>query len=456
MATVVAPLESRYNLQSKKGEGTFSEVIKCERKADGVMCAIKRMKGTFSSAEKVDNLREVQALRRLNPHPNIILMHEVIYNAEKRTLDMAFELMEMNIYERIKGRRHHLPEELVKGYMYQLLKALDHMHRHGIFHRDIKPENVLISGELLKLADLGSCRGIYSKPPFTEYISTRWYRAPECLLTNGYYGYKMDIWSVGCVMFEVMSLYPLFPGANELDQINKIHALMGTPPPHVLAKIRKNSQHMNMKFPDKRGKGLARVLTNASADCLSLMEGMLEYDPDARLSARQALKHPYFRELRDADKRAAKEAKQAEAPTPTMEPVARRGSKPEAAASTDDHLAKVLKGKLTIGRKHSRKPKQERAAEPSQHRSLKQALTSRFVSTRRTVHGAPGGMAVINGPHNSLKNSTKRRGYNRKAASMTSGTKLPALAVAGSKADGFGAVAQSGKTLPHLHTQSMK
>jgi len=73
-------------------------------------------------------------------------------------------------------------------------------------------ENILIMGDTVKLADLGSCRGLYSKPPFTEYISTRWYRAPECLLTDGYYGYKMDIWGAGCVFFEVLSLFPLFPG----------------------------------------------------------------------------------------------------------------------------------------------------------------------------------------------------------------------------------------------------
>lgn len=125
---------------------------------------------------------------------------------------------------------------------------MEHMHRNGIFHRDIKPytlplnvysENILLMADVVKLADLGSCRGIYSKPPLTEYISTRWYRAPECLMTDGYYGYKMDIWGAGCVFFEMLALFPLFPGNNELDQINKIHNIMGTPSPEILESFQK-------------------------------------------------------------------------------------------------------------------------------------------------------------------------------------------------------------------------
>ena len=109
-------------------------------------------------------------------------------------------------------------------------------------------ENILLSGDTIKLADLGSCRGLYSKPPLTEYISTRWYRAPECLMTDGHYGYKMDIWGVGCVFFEVLSLFPLFPGDNELDQIHKIHNILGTPPAELLEKFQKNATHMKLEF----------------------------------------------------------------------------------------------------------------------------------------------------------------------------------------------------------------
>jgi renal tumor antigen len=122
-----------------------------------------------------------------------------------------------------------------------------------------QPENILITDDELKLADFGSCRGIYSKQPYTEYISTRWYRAPECLLTDGFYNYKMDMWGVGCVFFEVLSLYPLFPGTNELDQVQKIHAILGTPPAETLAKLKKHSNsHIDFNFPHKEATPLAR------------------------------------------------------------------------------------------------------------------------------------------------------------------------------------------------------
>jgi len=161
----------KYKLIAKTGEGTFSEVIKAQYIKTGRMAAIKCMKSHFESEDQVNNLREIQALRRLSPNPNIVKLLEVLYDQPTGRLALVFELMEMNIYELIRGRRQYLPEARVRHLMYQLVKAMDHMHRQGIFHRDIKPENILVSNDELKLADFGSCRGIYSKQPYTEYIS---------------------------------------------------------------------------------------------------------------------------------------------------------------------------------------------------------------------------------------------------------------------------------------------
>ncbi|CAK9880013.1 unnamed protein product [Sphagnum jensenii] len=286
---------------TKKGEGTFSEVLKAQCIRTNKYVAIKCMKSNFENIEEVTSLREIQALQRLSPHPNVIKLLEIIYDQPTKKLALVFELMEMNIYELIRGRRNYVSEDRIKSYMYQLMKAMDHMHRNGIFHRDIKPENILIIEEVLKLADFGSCRGMYSKQPYTEYISTRWYRAPECLLTDGYYNYKMDMWGVGCVFFEIVSLFPLFPGNNELDQVQKIHKILGTPPMQLLEKM-KRSQHADFKFPHQDGTGIARLIPHASIMCVELLNKLLAYNPDDRLSAKQALRHVYFKDLRDKEK----------------------------------------------------------------------------------------------------------------------------------------------------------
>ena len=126
----------------------------------------------------------------------------------------------------------------------------------------------MITNDTLKVADLGSCRGIYSQPPYTEYISTRWYRPPECLLTDGFYSYKMDLWGIGCVMFEITSLFPLFPGNDETDQIQKIHNVLGTPPQDILDRFSKMTKSINLKFGHKQGTGIERLIPHASPDCI--------------------------------------------------------------------------------------------------------------------------------------------------------------------------------------------
>uniref|UniRef100_A0A8C5PWW7 MOK protein kinase n=1 Tax=Leptobrachium leishanense TaxID=445787 RepID=A0A8C5PWW7_9ANUR len=255
--------DAGYKTVGKIGEGTFSEVLKTLSLKDGNYYACKKMKQLFKSTEQVNNLREIQALRRLSPHPNILILHEVVFERKSGCLALICELMDMNIYELIRGRRQPLAEDKVRNYMYQLCKSLEHIHKNGIFHRDVKPENILIKQDLLKLGDFGSCRSVFSKQPYTEYISTRWYRAPECLLTDGYYSYKMDIWSAGCVLFEIS-----------------------------------RSRAMNFEFPSKKGTGLMKQLPSVSPECLSLLSAMVEYDPDQRISASEALQHAYFSESR--------------------------------------------------------------------------------------------------------------------------------------------------------------
>ena len=206
--------------------------------------------------------------------------------------------MDMNLYEAIEGRKKYLPERKAKYWIYQTLKALEFMHKNGIFHRDIKPENILLLKNKVKLADLGSCKGIYSKPPFTEYISTRWYRAPECLLTDGYYNYKMDIWGVGCVFYELLTLEPIFPGDDEIDQVNKINYILGSPPEDLFEKFVKNSAHRNeFNFEYQKGVGIYRYLNHVSPDVVDLISKMLIYDPDLRPTARECLNHKCFKEF---------------------------------------------------------------------------------------------------------------------------------------------------------------
>ena len=210
--------------------------------------------------------------------------------------------MEMNLYEAIENRKKYLPEKKAKYWIYQTLKALEFMHKNGIFHRDIKPENILLLKNKVKLADLGSCKGMYSKPPFTEYISTRWYRSPECLLTDGYYNYKMDIWGLGCVFYEILTLEPLFPGDDEIDQVNKINYILGSPPNDLFEKFVKNSAHRNeFNFEYQKGVGINKYLNHVSPNIVDLIGKMLIYDPDLRPTARECLNHECFKEFVEQD-----------------------------------------------------------------------------------------------------------------------------------------------------------
>lgn len=215
--------------------------------------------------------------------------------------------MDMNMYDYIKNRKRCLSEIRVKNFLYQLVCGLKHLHSNGIFHRDIKPENILIKinnklrnnplrSEILQIADLGSVCNMYAEQPLLAYIATRWYRAPECLLTSGYYNAKIDIWALGCVFYEILTLHPLFPGENELDQLFKIHAILGTPPLRVLSRFKHKSQ--NYTFPKCKGINLKQILPILSSDGIDVLYKTLAYHPDMRISIHRLTDHVYFNDLR--------------------------------------------------------------------------------------------------------------------------------------------------------------
>lgn len=241
----------------------------------------------------------------------------------------VFEYCEQNLYQLIKDRKQFLPESKIKHMMYCVMLGLAFMHKQGFFHRDMKPEKFVIfillliahtfafrsllvsaDGEEVKLADFGLAREIRSRPPYTDYVSTRWYRAPEVLLRSTSYSSPIDIWAMGAIMAELYTFRPLFPGSSEPDEIYKICSVLGTPTAQTWPEGLKLAAAMNFKFPRFVATPLSSLITNASADAIQLMTDMLIYDPKRRPTAAQCLQYPYFASINverslSADKRAS-------------------------------------------------------------------------------------------------------------------------------------------------------
>lgn len=262
-----------------------------------------------------------QCLRMVPKHPNIVKLKEVFRDGEE--LNFIFEYMESNLYQVMKSREGgSFTEREIKSITYQILQGLSHMHKHGFFHRDMKPENLLMTGSTVKVADFGLAREIRSRPPYTEYVSTRWYRAPEIILHSTSYNSPIDIWAVGCIMAELFTLRPLFPGSTEMDQLFKTLAILGTPTesatsasgaifsdmpldPDLIytggawADGTKLANSMNVRFGSYSAVPLGRIIPNAPIEALHLIAGMLQWDPNRRPTANQALQSPWFQDCQN-------------------------------------------------------------------------------------------------------------------------------------------------------------
>ncbi|KRX61793.1 Serine/threonine-protein kinase MAK, partial [Trichinella sp. T9] len=285
-------LANRYRLLKEIGDGTFGEVWLAKRLSSNEKVAIKKMKKKYYSWDEAMGLREVKSLKKMN-HINVVKLKEVI--RENDTLYFIFEYMKENLYEMMKRRDSPFPHSVICNIIAQILNGLAYIHKHGFFHRDMKPENVLCIGpELVKIADFGLAREVRSMPPYTDYVSTRWYRAPEVLLRCRNYSSPIDLWAVGCIMAELFLLRPLFPGSSEIDEIFKICAIIGTPSREEWPEGYQLASMMNFRFPQCVPIPLETIIINAKSSAIVLLKQLLFWNPQRRPTAVQALKSQYF------------------------------------------------------------------------------------------------------------------------------------------------------------------
>ena len=296
----------KYEIIKDIGGGTFGNVYEGINRETNERVAIKKLKRKINSWDDCMNQNEVYFLRKLN-HPNIIKLIEVI-REQNSDISLVFEYCDYNLYELIKNhrqQRNRIPEEQIKNIIYNITLGLSYLHSQNVMHRDLKPENVLIINNntnniIIKIADFGTSRQIttYNPKPLTDYICTRWYRSPECVLKSKHYDEKVDIWALGCIMAELYTLKPLFPGKSEFDQIDSIAKILGTPAYQEWPEGYQLMEILNMHFPEYNKKNLRDIIFDISDDGIDFLEYIFQYDPKKRPSADELLNHPYLKNNR--------------------------------------------------------------------------------------------------------------------------------------------------------------
>ncbi|TPX48620.1 hypothetical protein SeMB42_g02928 [Synchytrium endobioticum] len=294
------PLISRKDLYLKEaqiGSGTYAYVFKGKVKVTGQDIAIKKIKlGHFKDGVSISAIREVKALQELR-HPNIIELVDVYMH--KGNLHLILEFLQCDLEMVIKDTSLTFKSEDVKSWMRMIMRGLHYCHINNLLHRDMKPNNLLISqtdGQL-KLADFGLTRefGEYHNRPMSPQAVTRWYKPPELLLSATSYGTAVDIWSCGCIFAELFIRSPFLVGDSEMGQMKAILQAFGTPTLEEWNYLPLNDQIHLQQFPKPRS--LQAYFTAARPDALDLLSQMFIFDPQKRISAEDALRHPYFTNL---------------------------------------------------------------------------------------------------------------------------------------------------------------
>lgn len=300
----------RYSLIRPIGQGAYGIVCSARDNITGENVAIKKISGIIDShVDCKRTLREMRLLRHFQ-HENVISIKDVYVPAADgpnfNDVYTVTELMDTDLH-RIITSNQGLSDDHCQYFCYQILRALKHIHSARVLHRDLKPSNILVNGNCdLKICDFGLAR--VSNPNeeahnLTAYVATRWYRAPEILLSNRSYTNAVDMWSVGCVLGEIIQRSPLFPGRDHLHQLNLITDLIGTPKGSDLghAEFERAKTLIETYIAPKEPVPLSKAFPTASPVLLDLLSRMLIFDPAKRITVEDALEHPYLAELHHPD-----------------------------------------------------------------------------------------------------------------------------------------------------------
>ncbi|CDO54011.1 similar to Saccharomyces cerevisiae YHR030C SLT2 Serine/threonine MAP kinase [Geotrichum candidum] len=299
-------IDNRYTIQKLLGKGTYGVVCQATETgaSNGRRIAIKKVMKIFTNEILVKRaFRELRLMRHFRGHKNIISLYDLdmVTIHPYDGLYCYQELMDLDLARLLQG-----PIELsdlhVQSMVYQILCGIKYIHSANVIHRDLKPGNILINAQgQLKICDFGLARGILddterNRIKITKYVATRWYRAPELIISNKIYTTAIDMWSVGCILCEFFGRKPIFKGKDHITQLTSIIQVLGTPPRKLIMDIGSekaweffDSAVHYFKIP------FQNIYPSANNEALSLLDELLKYDPRERITAPQALTHPFLR-----------------------------------------------------------------------------------------------------------------------------------------------------------------